>query len=118
MLRRTADIYRGNLRPLGEDPGGVRSAAVEPSSADLHPHDGARYVFERINPDVLQYEVAVYLPAGESYRGRVGWGEAGGLLLELDCEHAWVRIECEKLARVVKRTGKARLSRWRPGESP
>ena len=92
--------------------GGVGSAAVEPSSANLHPDDGGRFVFERASDDA-RYDIQIFLPDGVRHHGALLL-TPDGATIELGCDEPWVQAEVEKLARVVKRTGQQRLLRWRP----
>ena len=84
---------------------------MKPSSADLHPKTGARFVFER-REDV--YEVEVHLADGTSLRTTLRFGAEGGSSLEPTIDVDWAGAEVHKLARVLKREPKDRLVRWRP----
>ena len=85
---------------------------MEPSSANLHPDDGGRFVFERAT-DGARYEIQIFLPDGVRHEGALVLA-SDGTTIDLGCEEPWVVAEVEKLARVVKRTGQQRLLRWRP----
>lgn len=86
------------------------------SSQDLHPKAGARFVFERQGED-LRYRFEVYLPGARRNGGELAWDEAGKAELSFDEEpsgdDAWIKEGAGKLARVLKRDPKAKLSRWR-----
>ena len=92
--------------------------AVHSSSTDLHPSRGARFAFERAeNQEHTRYQVTVYLADGRTIRGLLAWPE-GRAVFEDDAEHVddaarWAREETLKLARAVRASGHARLSRWR-----
>jgi hypothetical protein len=91
---------------------------VEPSSDNLHPREGARFVFERVPAPAgageLRYEVRVYLPAGELMRGQVAWTSDGAIDFHGLSFSQRVAQEVVKLARVLKKDHAARLIRWRP----
>ena len=86
------------------------------SSQDLHPTAGARFVFERKGEEPV-YALAVYLPAGLLLEGSLVWDEEGKAQIALSPEPSgdasWVVDGAAKLARVLKREPKTRLSRWR-----
>ena len=97
----------------------------EPSSRDLHPSTGARFVFEReAGRDEPRYRVAIYLPAGRSLAGTLAWvedraeleleqpDEVGGPSVEADTL-ARAREEALKLARVLHRKPRDHMLRWR-----
>ncbi|MCA9690721.1 MAG: hypothetical protein KC636_14030 [Myxococcales bacterium] len=85
------------------------------SSDELTPRSGARFVFLRGVDGA--YEVTVHRASAVASDGqlalRVSWDDGGATVLEPAPDDPWVRAEVEKLARVVKRTGQARLTRWR-----
>jgi hypothetical protein len=91
------------------------------SSHDLHPSSGGRFVFERIEPSAaIEYRVQVFLPAGARFDATLAWVEGVAALREHpdnasvpDELIAWARSEVLKLARVLHRDPKPRLSRWR-----
>lgn len=88
------------------------------SSHDLHPEHGARLVATKVAgpPDApLEYEVEVLLPAHARLSGRLRWTD-GRASLEPVWDDAWAVDEVLKLARVLKRTQKARDVRWRGRE--
>jgi hypothetical protein len=90
---------------------------MKPSSQDLHPETGARFVFDR---DGEQYAVAIYLPGDLRWSGRLSWTD-GVATLEPDPEQpiptdeplAWAHAEALKLARTLRRTPKQHMVRWR-----
>lgn len=90
------------------------------SSLDLHPRDGARFVFEREDEGdgSPEYRVDIYLPEARRVGGRLSWDGEGAAVLQLDDpapseDDAWVRDGGLKLARVLKRDPKQRIVRWR-----
>jgi hypothetical protein len=91
---------------------------VASSSRDLHPDHGARFVATRVAapPDAeLAYEIEVLLPADAIWTTRLSWPD-GRASLDPSCDDAWAVSEVLKLARVLKRTQKARDVRWRGRE--
>ncbi len=84
------------------------------SSEDLHPKQGARFVFQREGEAPLNYHVEVYLPETRRIDTRLRWEpESGAAVVEPAVEDAAVLDQLIKLARVLKRTAAARLTRWR-----
>jgi hypothetical protein len=86
---------------------------TKPSSQDLHPRHGGRFVFARqgeAEPPV--YSVEVYLPADRCLRATLRWTE-GGAVLDPPLSDAWAHAEALKLARVLHQSAKPFLSRWR-----
>lgn len=92
----------------------VESAAVvESSSRDLHPAHGGRFVLTRIgSDDALAYDVAIHLPEGRRLDTRLRWLD-GQPVLDPALPDAWAEAETLKLARVLRRTPRASLTRWR-----
>ncbi len=85
-----------------------------PSSHDLHPKQGARFVFIRhAEVEPPRYRVEVFLPGTRHIQTNLRWDEAGKPLVEPAIEHDAVLDQLLRLARVLKRTPKARLTRWR-----
>jgi hypothetical protein len=84
---------------------------VTASSDDLHPTSGARFVLTRAGE---AYDVLVCLPEGHQLRSKLAWDERGHATLDPPLPHQAAHDETLKLARVLKRTPKERLSRWRP----
>lgn len=86
---------------------------VESTSRDLHPAYGGRFVLTRIgSDDALEYSVAVHLPEGRRLDARLRWVD-GQPQLEPVLPDAWAEAETLKLARVLRRTPRASLTRWR-----
>lgn len=85
---------------------------IRSSGADLHPATGARFVFEREPGEPPRYRVTVFLPEAVCFAAMVSWDGAVSKILPAP-EDAWVCAEIEKLARVLHREPKARLTRWR-----
>ncbi len=93
---------------------------VEPSSKDLHPESGGRFVFERLSADAdaaaPRYRVNAYLPGQRSWSGEVHWVDEQAIVEgpeASDDELSWARAEVLKLARVLHRDPKPKLVRWR-----
>lgn len=86
------------------------------SSRDLHPDNGARFVFERAGEE-LRYRVDIYLPAQRSWSGELSWidghAHVSGPEWAGDEQLEWAQAELIKLARVLHRDPKPRLVRWR-----
>ena len=94
---------------------------MQPSSSDLHPATGARFVFDR-EPDTQEqprYLVTIYLPGTEQWTGRLTWSEGRA---QLDPSEGpapghepwpWALAEALKLARVLHRDPKQHMHRWR-----
>lgn len=67
----------------------------------------------RLGGDELPtYRVEVFLPEQRKLESMLRWDE-GQPRLDPDLSDPWARDEALKLARVLKRTPKAVLSRWR-----
>jgi hypothetical protein len=86
---------------------------VESSSRDLHPAHGGRFVLTRIGSgDTPEYAVAIHLPEGRRLDTRLQWLD-GQPRLEPALPDAWAEAETLKLARVLRRTPRPSLTRWR-----
>jgi hypothetical protein len=98
---------------------------VQPSSKDLHPATGARFVFDRESGSgpALAYVVTIYLPGTERWSGRLTWVD-GRAQLDPEAGQAtrdgepctswtWAFAEALKLARVLHRDPKQHMVRWR-----
>ena len=83
------------------------------SGDDLHPATGGRFVFEREAGDAPRYRVDVFLPARAHVACVLDWDVGGIARLDPEPTDAWVLGEITKLARVLHRDPKARLTRWR-----
>ena len=83
------------------------------SSKDLHPKQGARFVFEREGEAPLHYRVEVYLPETRRIETRLRWDDEGAPVIEPAVNDAAVHDQLVKLARVLKRSKAPRSSRWR-----
>lgn len=97
---------------------------VQPSSKDLHPTTGARFVFDResnAGPDQgPRYLVTIYLPGTEQWSGRLAWVDGRAQLEPDEGQDApdrepltWAAAELLKLARVLHRDPKQHMVRWR-----
>ena len=64
---------------------------MEPSSADLHPKTGGRFVFERNTDDPPSYRVSAHLAGGTTVEGSLGWDGDGHAELALEGAPAWAR---------------------------
>jgi hypothetical protein len=92
--------------------------AIEPSSRDLHPTTGARFVFDRrVDETEPVYDVAIYLPEGRRWTGSLRWLDGRA---QLEPEHssadqalARASAEALKLARVLHRDPRPHMVRWR-----
>ena len=84
-------------------------SALDPSSGDLHPSTGARFVLTR---DGTSYRVDVYLAGGTALRSTLRWDDQSAVV-DPPLSHAAAHEEVLKLARVLRRTPKDRLTRWR-----
>jgi hypothetical protein len=86
------------------------------SSEDLHPAGGARFIFTREGEDAPpRYRVEVHFPGTRTWSGTLDWLDGRARLspgLEDDDDH-WAREIAISLARVLKRTPKRKLIRWR-----
>lgn len=95
---------------------------TEPSSRDLHPKTGARFVFDRIETETEPaYTVVVYLPEARRWTGTLRWIDGRAQLepgvdqpaLDADETQVWATKEALKLARVLHRDPKQHMLRWR-----
>lgn len=82
-----------------------------PSSQELHPETGARFVCERVDGDALVYRFAVFAAGGATYRGELRCGDE--VVADPPCADPWAQAELLKLARVLRHGRQARLTRWR-----
>lgn len=86
---------------------------IDSSSHDLHPTNGGRFVLTRIgSPDAPDYEVTIHLPEGRRLDTRLRWID-GQPVLNPPLTDAWAEGETLKLARVLRRTPRASITRWR-----
>ncbi len=82
------------------------------SHANLHPQHGARFVADREGELPLTYAVTAYLPQAQTLSATLSWdGERAVVTPPWD--DGWATEEVLKLARVLKRTGKSHVTRWR-----
>ena len=90
---------------------------TEPSSRDLHPKTGARFVFDRLESEPEPaYEVTIHLPEGRRWTGTLRWLEGRASLepaAPADEEIGWAHAEALKLARVLHRDPRPHMVRWR-----
>jgi hypothetical protein len=84
-----------------------------PSSRDLHPVAGARFVCERAEGPELVYRVAVHTAGGHTHHAELRWDAAGHASATPAHADAWAHAELLKLARVLKHSQQDRLTRWR-----
>ncbi|MCA9650704.1 MAG: hypothetical protein H6712_19505 [Myxococcales bacterium] len=85
---------------------------IDSSSRDLHPTNGGRFVLTRAHEEPPEYEVVIHLPAGQRLDTRLRW-EDGQAVLDPQLDDPWAEAETLKLARVLRRTPRASLTRWR-----
>ena len=85
---------------------------TDSSSRDLHPTSGGRFVAHRSRIDPLEYAVSVYLPEGRRLDTQLCWRE-GQAVLDPGLDDEWAEAETLKLARVLRRTSRASVTRWR-----
>jgi len=103
---------------------------MEPSSRDLHPRTGARFVFDRqLDSDPPRYDLNIYFPGALQWSGQLSWTQ-GQAQLEASAREtapderppdealSWARAEAIKLARVLHRSPKAHMVRWRGDARP
>lgn len=90
---------------------------MEPSSRDLHPATGARFVFDRVGDG---YAVTIYLPGELCWSGQLSWPgnvatlePEAGQVRPTEEPLAWAHAEALKLARTLRRTPKQHMVRWR-----
>ncbi|PRQ04144.1 hypothetical protein ENSA5_10340 [Enhygromyxa salina] len=93
---------------------------MEPSSRDLHPRTGARFVFDRAPGESPRYAVTIYLPGTERWSGRLSWIDERAELepdqgqAPVNAEpYTWAHAEALKLARVLHRAPRQHMVRWR-----
>jgi len=94
---------------------------IDSSSAALHPRSGARFVFVREDDaSNARYSAQIYLADGRTISGTLAWRDSRTVwsddVVEADSENddvVWARGQAVKLARVLKSSGQARLTRWR-----
>lgn len=84
-----------------------------PSSQQLHPASGARFICERAEDPALVYHVAVHAADGTSHHAELRWDAEGHALATPPCPDPWAQTELLKLARVLKHSQQPRLTRWR-----
>lgn len=82
------------------------------SSENLHPTHGARFVLLREDDAGSAYAVTVYLANKSTLTSTLRFAD-GKASCDPPFDDARVQDETLKLARVLKRTPKPRLTRWR-----
>ncbi|MCX4243784.1 hypothetical protein [Paraliomyxa miuraensis] len=86
---------------------------ADASSHDLHPAHGGRFVLTRIGSgEPLEYVVAIHLPEGRRLEARLHWSD-GQPRIEPALDDGWAEAETLKLARILRRTPRSSLTRWR-----
>ena len=87
---------------------------MQPSSQDLHPRTGARFVFDKLD-EAPRYAVTVYLPGSDTWSAELAWVEGQAQLDASPTDPAvdWTHAEALKLARVLRRDPKDHMVRWR-----
>ena len=84
-----------------------------PSSQELHPVAGARFICERQDDATPVYKVAVYAAGGGTHHTELRWDAEGQAQVAPALSDPWVQTELIKLARVLKHSQQQRLTRWR-----
>ncbi len=64
----------------------------------------------------VRYRLDVYLPERGHLHTVLGWDASGGASFEPPLADSWAQSEAIKLARVLHRDPKQRLTRWRGRE--
>ncbi len=82
------------------------------TSKDLHPTNGARFVFTRTLSEALAYDVAIYVGDGQTIRGGLSWTDDGAEVSG-DVPAGPLRDEVLKLARPLRSKSPPRMTRWR-----
>lgn len=82
------------------------------SSQDLHPEQGARYVFERAAGEALRYRVAVHVAGGATVMATLEWDEGERARIE-PAVGGEIGEEIVRLARALRNRAPARMVRWR-----
>jgi hypothetical protein len=103
--------------PAGYEPCNRGYDPLAATFEDAHPRTGGRFVLERTGDEELAYDVAVYLPGAVLLRSRLSWDDRGEPVLSPPLASTWAEGETIKLARVLKRSPKRILSRWRAGRA-
>lgn len=81
-----------------------------PSSQELHPVAGARFICEREGEG---YKIAVYAAGGATHHAELRWDAEGQAEVAPALADPWAHAEVLKLARVLKHSQQQRLTRWR-----
>ena len=85
-----------------------------PSSQELHPVAGARFICERQDDDTAPvYKIAVYAAGGATHHTELRWDAEGHAEVSPPLADPWAQTELIKLARVLKHSQQQRLTRWR-----
>lgn len=85
-----------------------------PSSQELHPIAGARFICERQDDGAAPvYKVAVYAAGGATHHAELRWDAEGQVQVAPALADPWAQTELIKLARVLKHSHQQRLTRWR-----
>lgn len=84
-----------------------------PSSQELHPVVGARFICERLDEPSPSYRISVYAAGGATHHAELRWDAEGHAQLAPPVPDAWAQAELLKLARVLKHSQQQRLTRWR-----
>ncbi len=83
------------------------------TSKQLHPQNGARFVFSRTEAEPLRYGFVVYVHDGRTVAGELSWTELGASL-QGELPEGPLRDEVIKLARSLRVKAPERMTRWRP----
>ena len=85
-----------------------------PSSQELHPVAGARFICERDDDGAAPvYKITVYAAGGATHHAELRWDPEGHVQVTPALTDAWAQAELIKLARVLKHSQQQRLTRWR-----
>jgi len=86
------------------------------TSKELHPRNGARFVFTRAQSEELGYGVAIYVGDGRTLRGELSWPK-DQLELRGEIPEGPLHDEVVKLARPLRSKTPPRMTRWRPTDA-
>ena len=84
-----------------------------PSSQELHPVSGARFICERTEAVTPSYRISVYVAGGATLQAELSWDPEGQAQVAPPLADPWAQAELIKLARVLKHSQQQRLTRWR-----
>ena len=82
------------------------------TSKDLHPTNGARFVFTRASSEALAYGVVIFVGDGRTIPGELSWPD-DQLDVRGEIPEGPLRDEVVKLARPLRSKAPPRMTRWR-----